>query len=339
MNNDISTPKRDVHNLMFPPDRAVAATMAEVDRRINIVSELNWGVPEIDARMNPLLPNDVMVLLARPGMGKTTSAIYLAKWWANNVRKNIVNGKPQVVVYFTVETLVEQFMMVFTSAESGQSLASIGRGTADRAKVQKSLIATIGKNLIIVGKSQNEGDNEGVFHPSMYDLGDILKELRDQGFSIACVIVDYIQFVGDRTNHFPTGDRRMGAIEDNLSMAKTLGQAHKTAFLVCAQAGRQVDEYGGLKFPRLDDGQWTSLLEQIADKVFSLTLPGKYMEEGLLVEINGVKYAINENTLALKMVKQRFGACSKNDVWLLNADLATAKMEIQQPTGDDDIAY
>lgn len=335
MNNDISAPKRDVHNLMFPPDRAVRATMAEVNRRSSLVSELNWGIPEIDQHVNPLLPGDVMILLGRPGMGKTISAIYLSKYWANNVRKNIVGGKPQVVVYFTVETMVEQFMMVYTTAESGQSLASIGRGTADNGRVQTALVNTIGKNFIIVGKSQELEGSEASLHPSMYDLGNVLKELRDQGFSVASVIVDYIQFVGDRNNHFPAGDKRMGIIEDNLAMTKTLGLEHKTSFVVCAQAGRQVDEYGGVKFPRLDDGQWTSLLEQAGDKIFSVTLPGKYMEEGQRVKVNGIEYAIQPDTLGLKMLKQRFGACNSSHVWFINANLAAATMEIQQPAGED----
>lgn len=332
------TQKQDFHRLMFPPARAVVATMNEVERRSNLASELTFGIPEIDDRFNPLLPGELMVLLARPGMNKTISAIYLAKHWAQRVRKNIVNGRPQVIVYFTVETLVEQFMMVYTAGESGQSLASIGRGTADRTKIHIALANTIGQNLIVVGKSQ-EADEDDVHHPSMYDLGNVLKELKAQGFSVAGVVVDYIQFVGDEHNHFPTGKDRTACVEHNWGMCKALGQAHKTGFLVCAQARREVDAYGGLKFPMLDDGQWSSLLEQIADKVFSLTLPGKYMGEDVKVKLHGFEYEIQANTLGLKMVKQRFGVCDVSDVWLLNVNFASATMTLQSSIGEDVVDY
>lgn len=326
---------KDIHELMYNPPRAVTATMNEVERRSRLVSELTWGIPEIDTKFNPVLPGEVMVKIARPGMGKTISSIYLTKHWSKAVRKNIVNGKPQVVVYFTVETMIEQFMMVYTSGDSGQTVSNIGRGKADKGKIQMALAKTMGENLFIVGQSQETEATGGVYFPSMLDLDRALTEIRSQGYQIASVFVDYIQQVGDSHNRFPTGKERTAVVEENVALCKALANKHKTGFVVDAQAGRQVDDYGGIRFPLLDDAQHASLIEQAADKVFSITLPAKYIEEGTNIAINGFLYEVKPSTMGLKMVKQRFGECTKSDVWILDVDLGKAEMKIQATNGED----
>lgn len=331
---------RDPRDLIYLPPRAAAVTLAAVERRSKIKSVLDFGVPTIDSRFNPGMPGDVITFLARPGHCKTTTAIHLAHVWCENVRQAYqAGGNVPLIVYFTLEVPIEDFVPAYVARDSGQSVADVSRGIADVGRMRVALVKNMGENLCVAGHADKEYDVENIisedYFPSIHDLNLVLQELLRQGYSIGGVIVDFLQYLGDEKNR-TVEENKTGFITKNFMMCKALAMRYKTTFVVCAQAARQVDKYAGLKFPEMDDCQWSSAIEQVSNKLFSFTMPGKYMELGKKIICNGFVYEVTENLLAIKKVKERFGRCDQSDVYMCHVNLVTAELTPAPVLGEVD---
>jgi hypothetical protein len=81
------------------------------------------------------------------------------------------------------------------------------------------------------------------------------------------------------------------------------------------QARREVDQRK-LPVPAMDDGQWTSAIEQVSDKSISVCRPRKYRLEG---ETFGEKNAVmvqGENQMVVVLLKQKLGVANKS-YWVM----------------------
>lgn len=322
-------------DFIYKPPRATSITLQEVKRRASSPYHLDFGIPAVDNRIIPPVPGDTIGILGRPGHAKTTTMIALSKRWSKLVRaKKDSMGRSPLTVYATWETSVEEFMAVYTAAESGQSLESIGRGTADIGRIENALVGALGNNVIVVGHSRSEvgeGRTSKDYQPRVGDLDLALRSLREEGFEIAALFVDYLQ----KIPHHKYDDSQVTArVNDNLEWLKSIALSHKTCVVMGVQADRRVDSYAGLKLPLDYDAQHTSRIEQDCDKLWSITLPARYLDPGKVVEVNGWNYSITPSTLAFRSIKQRFGPNDASDVWLLDLNLAKAELREHATLGE-----
>ena len=72
---------------------------------------------------------------------------------------------------------------------------------------------------------------------------------------------------------------------ENLERIKDMSLRHRVPSVVAVQSKRDVDDYSGLRIPGLADAQWASSIEQTADKIFGLTRPVLYMEDGTQINV------------------------------------------------------
>lgn len=282
---------------LYPPQRAASETFKTIESLQQMETYLTTGDPEMDEYLHPFVPGDCCFYISRPGHSKTMNAIRLAR--ANSELLK-ARGDNRVIVYFTTETTVPEFVALVSSARSGYSVRDIAKKIADMEKVRESIAHFSLGNVCVVGRD-TESAKIGLL-PDLNDLHAVLTYLTDQGTPPALVIVDYLQAIynksgEDRQNH-----------SRNTMFCKELALIHNTVFWVAAQAGRQVDTYSGLQLPRLSDGQWTSTIEQAGDKVFSATRPSLYLDSDDMYELtkNGAEYEMTKNSLVNWVLKCRF---------------------------------
>lgn len=313
---------------LYPPPRATAVGYREAKHQIDSKSPLIFGIPEIDLRVNPIKPPDTIAIIGRPGHGKTMVMLTLMKLWSKFIAANpsaTHGSRPDIGVYFTLETTVPEFVLMYTASESGQSLSDVGRGIADLDRIESAMISALGENFVVIGESaqgQGEGGQLGK-SPSLIDLLDNLNYLR-QFYTIRYIFVDYLQKLPDLDGLLHS-DRVTAVVRDNTNRIIQMARRLDTPFIVGIQARREVDEYGGLKFPLSSDGQHCSSIEQDFHKVLSVTNPGLYLPQGLQTELlqrDGSKkeYNICERTLGIKLLKQRYGLADSQDRWLIEID-------------------
>lgn len=320
------------------PPRAIAVSVAEYKRRMDRPQHLTWGIADIDYRVVPYAPGDMITILGRPGMGKTSVMIYQISRFAEVVNTVDMGVENPIFMYATWETMVEEFMAVFSAAKSGYNLEDIGRGRADLGKIKRAMVSMMGASVAIFGRSMEDA-RARLPVPTLSDYRDAIFMLQDQGFTVIGSFLDYLQRIPAERGHDRRGDDRSSRVSENIEEIKDIGMATGVWNVVGVQAKREVDDYGGLKFPSMQDGQWTSSIEQATDKSFSVTMPAKYLEIGTEIKLRGFTYEVSDQTLGLKLLKQRFGGATEDDVWLLGFNAATVEMFPHTISGEEQAVF
>lgn len=321
------------------PPRATAVSVAEYERRMGRPQHLTWGIPEVDNRVVPYAPGDMITILGRPGMGKTSVMIHQISRFADIVNRVDMGIERPIFMYATWETMVEEFMAVFSASKSGYNLEDIGRGRADINKIKHAMVSMMGSSVAIFGRSMEDARSR-LPVPTLSDYRDAIYMLQDEGYTVVGSFLDYLQRIpSEKGSGKGWQEDRSGRVSENVEEIKDIGMTTGVWNVVGVQAKREVDDYGGLKFPSMQDGQWTSSIEQATDKSFSVTMPAKYLDLGTEVKLKGLIYEVGDQTLGLKMLKQRFGGATEDDVWLIGFNAATVEMYTHIVSGEDENAF
>lgn len=309
------------------PARAGRVSAEEYARRAKSPVHLRWNVPEMDDYLIPMSAGDAVGLVARPGHGKTTSMIYLCKSMSETVARSDPDG---IIIYATWETLIEEFTAVYNAERSGQSLDAIGRGNADMKRLKDALAMSMTDNVAVVGRSMERDDKDKVRMPIMHTLDDVdecVNEVQRSGKRVYAILLDYLQ----RIPATQRGVDRSTQVAENTERIKDMALRHATVTISGIQAGRDVDQGGGLKIPGLDSGQWASNIEQTLDKYYAITRPYLYMAEGqdIILSKSGLGYKCSPDLLIMKVLKQRWGSAGR--VFVNSFDPAMCMMLTKKP--------
>lgn len=220
------------------------------------------GIRAIDEKTGGWQPSDLIILAARPGMGKTSFVLSVARNAA------IDHGKP--IAFFSLEMSATQIVHRLFSMESGISSEKISQGKlTDEEWIQLS--NRIGQlhtaNLII-------DDTPSL---SVFDLRAKCRRLKHQN-DIQMVIVDYLQLMqgGD-------GDKSKGNREQEISYIsrslKALAKDLNVPVIALSQLSREVEKRTNSKRPQLSDLRESGSIEQDADMVLFIYRPEYYQIE------------------------------------------------------------
>jgi len=242
---------------------------------------------ENDSGFLPVLDGDVVSIIARPGNGKTSFMMRWARERTNEIRRRAAIGDADaarsVVVYCTWEQTVEalhSFHVASSNADLGLTVTKMARGRITDAQwrgIQESNVRRISDPLWFIGHSTKRKSKRPVIDVDA--LARALWEIEnwqgtDNKFRVDCVFVDYLQRIP-----YGRAESKTIGISDNLDRLKNAALALGSKIIVGVQAGRDVDKRD-LPIPGMDDGQWTSNIEQASDVVITLVRPIKYKEEG-----------------------------------------------------------
>ena len=251
--------------------------LSRVDKIINKdIIGIDTGFSLLNKYTKGFKSGELIVLAARPGMGKTTLAL-------NIILHNLLNDVG--IVLYSLETKAHLVMAKLISQNTSISLESIMTGDLIKSEfeqIQDSANMLSEKTLFI-------HDNGGL---NIEFLRSSLRRLKEENPNIGLCVIDYIQLMTSLNNRL---DRHLQVSEFSRGL-KLLALELKIPILALSQVNRQVDtRTGDKKKLVLSDIRESGSIEQDADMVLFIN-EGKQNPE-LMVE----SYAI------LDIAKNRSG--------------------------------
>src|SRR3954467_1047262 len=205
---------------------------------------------------------DLIILAARPSVGKTAFALNLARNAA------LHPTKPTPVVFFSLEMSAGQLVQRILSAESEIWLEKISRGKLEEHEMKQLYqrgIQRLSQAPIFID------DTPAL---NIFELRAKCRRLKNK-HNIGMVIIDYLQLMSG------TGENRNGNREQEISnisrSLKSLAKELQVPIVALSQLSREVEKRKeGNKMPQLSDLRESGAIEQDADMVMFLYRPEYY---------------------------------------------------------------
>ena len=233
-----------INSVMFE----VYQRLAELAQSKNAVPGLSTGLPDLDAVISGLNKSDLLLLAARPGMGKTSLALNILLYAGKH------SGK--ACVFFSLEMSREQLAMRLLSNESfvDNKVLTTGKLTdSDWEKVALAATALNHTNILI-------DDNPSL---SVADMNAKCRRVENLGL----VVIDYLQLMtsaGGKQNY--SGESRQQVVSD-ISRALKIMAKELNVPVICLSQLSRANENRENKRPRLSDLRESGAIEQDADIV------------------------------------------------------------------------
>ena len=229
-------------------------------RDINNHPEKMQGIPtgflDLERVLNGLQRSDMIILAARPSMGKTALALNIAK---NAARKG------NVVAIFSLEMGAGQLAKRLLATESGVNSQRINRGELDYNEMEQLLLAVDRLSKLKVYIDDNGGQ-------TILEIRSKARRLAHE-VGLDLIVIDYLQLMTGRR-----AENRQQEISDISRNLKTLARELDVPILALSQLSRSV-ELRAEKKPQLSDLRESGSLEQDADIVMFLYREEYYNRE------------------------------------------------------------
>jgi replicative DNA helicase len=243
-------------------DHAMQAieTIEKLYERKGSITGISTGFVEFDRMTSGLHPSEMVVIAARPSMGKTALAMNIAEYVA-------INEKLAVGV-FSLEMSSQQLVQRLLCSRARVNLQRVRDGFLGERDFP-SLTAAASK----LAEARMFIDDSASL--SILELRAKARRLKAQ-HDVSLIIVDYLQLLRSTTRR--AQDNRQLEISEISAGLKALAKDLKIPVIVVAQLNRQPEQRTGGK-PRLSDLRESGSIEQDADLVGLLVRPEMYEED------------------------------------------------------------
>lgn len=223
------------------------------------------GFPSLDRVTYGWQSTDLIILAARPAVGKTAFALNLARNAALNAKKQTP------VAMFSLEMSAGQLVQRILAAESEIWLEKIARGKLEEHEM-KQLYA---RGIQRLAQAPLFIDDTPALN--IFELRAKCRRLKNK-HNIGLIIVDYLQLMsGTGENRNSNREQEISNISRNL---KALAKELSVPIIALSQLSRAVETRGagkdGNKMPQLSDLRESGAIEQDADMVMFLYRPEYY---------------------------------------------------------------
>ena len=216
------------------------------------------GFEKLDLLTSGWQPSDLIIIAARPGMGKTALTLSMAR--------NMAVTKQTPVAFFSLEMSSVQLITRLISSETGLSSEKLRTGKlADHEWKQLNVkVGDLEKAPLFID------DTPAL---SIFDLRAKARRLASQ-HDIKLIIVDYLQLMtAGTTSKAGNREQEISTISRNL---KSLAKELDIPVIALSQLSRAVETRGGTKRPQLSDLRESGAIEQDADIVSFIYRPEYY---------------------------------------------------------------
>ncbi len=230
------------------------------------VTGLATNFSEIDKITSGLHPNELIIIAARPAMGKTAFALNLAT--------NIAVTNNKTVALFNLEMGAEQLVnRMFSSLGQveGNKIKSGYLEHNDWKRIEEAVSLLAKSNIFI-------DDTPGI---SIGEIRAKCRRLASSEKGLDLVIIDYLQLITGSAKY--AGNRQQEIAEISRSL-KTLAMELNIPIIALAQLSRDVEKRQGDKRPILSDLRESGSIEQDADIVSFLYRDDYYNKSGNISE-------------------------------------------------------
>ncbi|HKZ52137.1 MAG TPA: replicative DNA helicase [Candidatus Acidoferrales bacterium] len=238
--------------------RATIPRLDELFERRQHITGLATGFSDFDNLTSGLQPAELILLAARPAMGKTALALNIAQYVAAE------QGKPAAV--FSLEMAREALLFRFLCAEARVDSHKFRSGFLNREEMSRmtQALARLAEAPIYIDDT-----------PGMTVLEVRAKCRRLQAeHGLALIVVDYLQLMSGR-GRFENRNQEISSISRGL---KALAKEVRVPLVAVSQLSRAPEQRGGDHRPQLSDLRESGSLEQDADVVAFIFRPEMYRD-------------------------------------------------------------
>ena len=250
------------------------------------VTGIPTGFIDLDYRTAGLQPSDLILVAARPSMGKTAFVL--------NIAQHVAFHKDMCTAIFSLEMSKEQLVNRMFSLESGVDAQALRTGNMSDADWEKLIAGAgvIGNSKLIID------DTPGISISELRSKCRKYKLERD----LKLIIIDYLQLMSGSGR---SSDSRQQEISDISRSLKALARELSVPVIALSQLSRAVEQRPDHR-PMLSDLRESGAIEQDADVVMFIYRDDYYNKD---TELKGVSEII--------IAKQRNGPIGTvNLAWL-----------------------
>jgi len=244
-------------------------TAEQAYKRDSAITGITTGFRDLDKLLGGLHPSDLIILAARPSMGKTALATNLAFNAARAFLKT--NGKEGGrVAFFSLEMSAEQLALRILSEQAEVPSEKIRRGELREADFPR--FVALSQELQLLPLHIDE--TPGLSVMAMRTRARRLK--RTQGLDL--IVIDYLQLMTGSSSKRSQENRVLEISEITRSL-KALAKELQVPVIALSQLSRKVEERDDKK-PQLADLRESGSIEQDADMVMFIYREEYYLKRG-----------------------------------------------------------
>ena len=244
----------------------ISAVLLDVYDRLNelaasdaAVPGLSTGLGDLDLAISGLNKSDLILLAARPGMGKTSFAL--------NVALNVAKAVRKTVAVFSLEMSREQLATRLLASEALVENNRLKTGALRETDWEK-----IAGAATILNKVDIRIDDNPML--SVADMNAKCRRLDDLGL----VVIDYLQLMTSAGGKGYAGENRQQVVSDISRMLKIMAKELNVPVICLSQLSRASEKRDD-KRPMLSDLRESGAIEQDADIVLFLYRDDYYNED------------------------------------------------------------
>ena len=226
---------------------------------LSLKDEQVTGVPsgfrELDRVTNGWQPTDLIIIAARPSVGKTAFALNIARNAAMDQHKSTNVG------LFSIEMSSQQLIQRIMSREAGINMGALSRGRVGRFEV----LAAAAENLMQANIYIDDSSSL-----NLYELKSKARKMVKK-HEVGLIIIDYLQLMQGETKKNSNREQEISTISRSL---KALAKELNVPVIALSQLSRDVEKRAE-KVPQLSDLRESGAIEQDADMVMFLYRPSE----------------------------------------------------------------
>jgi len=236
------------------------------------------GISGLDKMLTGLNKSDLIIVGARPGMGKTSFAL--------NIARNVVLQQNKTVCFFSLEMTREQLAQRLLSSEAHIKSDKLRTGELDNSewiRIAKASDLLANCNIYL-------DETSGLMVPEMKAK---LRRMKH----VDLVVIDYLGLMRSASK----SENRVQEVSEITRNLKNLAKELRVPIVCCAQLSRGTETKGKSHHPQLSDLRDSGSIEQDADIVLFLYREVYYQADAKDVE------EININDAECIVAKNRHG--------------------------------
>lgn len=262
----------------------------EVSKREGGFSGVPTGFTHLDRLTLGWQPSDLIIIAARPSMGKTAFTLTMAR--------NMSVDHEQAVAFFSLEMPAHQLMMRLVVAETGipGNDLKLGRLSPEQWRHLESATKPLGSAKLFID------DTPAL---SVFEFRSKARRLKIHN-DIKIIMIDYLQLMTGGPQAAKGGNREQEVSFISRTL-KAIAKELNVPIIALSQLNRSTELRGGSKRPQLSDLRESGAIEQDADIVAFIHRPEYY---GINQDENGMPTA---GMAEIILAKHRNGAvCDVN---------------------------
>ena len=215
------------------------------------ITGIPTGFYDLDKITSGFHPNELIIIAARPGMGKTAIALNMATNIAMNAKKS--------VAIFNMEMGAEQLVTRMLSQVGGIDGSKLRVGNLEHSdwKRVNEAISRLSDTKIFIDDTAGQ---------TVADIRSKCRRLKNSPSGLDIVIIDYLTLIQSANKNGSTGQNRQQEVADISRALKTMAMELEIPVIALSQLSRGIEQRTDKK-PMLSDLRESGAIEQDADLV------------------------------------------------------------------------